>query len=151
MNKYLLTLEGSGEGCDYSIDCNKTYREIEGNTPEEAFGNFIMEHHGIKHWDEIHLDSDEFSEVKLYRYEDEPIEIDYESFCDEHNEICDSEEIEPEENKDIEYQYYLKLKEKFDKSENKKLVDCQINTCATAASQNSFYFPFVNMNMEVNK
>lgn len=36
MFKYIVTFEGSGDGCDYTIGCNVTWREFEASSMEDA-------------------------------------------------------------------------------------------------------------------
>jgi hypothetical protein len=36
MAKYCLLLQGAGEGCDYSIDCNKSFKLFEASSEAHA-------------------------------------------------------------------------------------------------------------------
>lgn len=33
---FIVLIEGSGEGCDYTIGCNKNWKKLEASTIEEA-------------------------------------------------------------------------------------------------------------------
>lgn len=42
MSRYIAILTGKGEGCDYTIGCNRTTIEVTGETIEEAEQNLVQ-------------------------------------------------------------------------------------------------------------
>jgi hypothetical protein len=104
MRKFLLVLKGKGEGCDYTIGCNTLVDEVEGYTPHEAFVKWYKDWKGIEDFDEININTDEFSSVTLYEIVDTS-EINLEQFY---------KQIIPEEKHDPEFSEYLRLKEKYE-------------------------------------
>lgn len=42
MAKYVALITGRGDGCDYSIDCNVTFRKFEANSIDEAV-EYVLE------------------------------------------------------------------------------------------------------------
>jgi len=109
MYKYLLVLQGQGEGCDYTIGCNIRVEEIYGETFEKAFEEWYLDYNGVDDFDELNLTGNDFYSVKGYKIEEVPEKLDFQEFCNRHR----TEEKLNVEN-DLEYQNYLKLKKKYE-------------------------------------
>ena len=50
MPKYAVLITGTGEGCDYTLDCNKTWRMVEANDIDEC-RNIILSEYGMLTFD----------------------------------------------------------------------------------------------------
>ena len=44
MKNYVVCINGYGDGCDYTIDCNKTFQEIEAESIEDLLDKIHTEH-----------------------------------------------------------------------------------------------------------
>jgi hypothetical protein len=55
--KFVALLTGKGEGCDYTIGCNKTFDVFEAEDTEAALKHCrqICEEHGVDRIDEVNL------------------------------------------------------------------------------------------------
>ncbi|MFA5300968.1 MAG: hypothetical protein WC389_22475 [Lutibacter sp.] len=106
MTKYFLITDENENGDSFS-------EVIEGNTPEQAFENwFLNDIQGAK-WEDLEFGGyfplrDSFNSITLYPITGEKIEIDYQAFIDKHDKRT-------EEEKDPEYNNYIRLKNKFSK------------------------------------
>jgi hypothetical protein len=47
MIKFLVLLEGYGQGCDYTIDCNKKWIWIEAESREQAIKKVVEDWYGV--------------------------------------------------------------------------------------------------------
>lgn len=115
--KYFMVTDEDDNGDKFAV-------VIEGDTPQAAFEKwFLDEHHGCK-WEELEFDGlrDEFQKVTIYQIVGDPTELDFAAFVDKHD-------TRTEQEKDPEYEEYLRLKNKFNgglsESQPARCVDCR--------------------------
>lgn len=126
MKTFLVLYKGSGEGCDYTIDCNKTWKFIEAETMDDAIKELMSDNPN----DFTAEDIDDVDEYDLiwhryksgYEFSYSYIEIfeiaqrkDLGPVCEEYKAVfaAKKKELAAEKTKQAELKEYNRLKEKF--------------------------------------
>lgn len=65
MPLFVALIKGTGEGCDYTYDCNKTWRVKEADNISE-FRNMILEDFGMLNFNRDHFPDILIEEMEIY-------------------------------------------------------------------------------------